>query len=84
MLPLVNAERSWSRAMELKAELEKEAVSYKRQHMVRPLLRKCFLQHNAGYSSLPSRIHALPLRCVTLVALRACRHDSYAWRSTGD
>ena len=36
MLPLVNAERSWSQAMELKAELEKEAVSYKRQHMVRP------------------------------------------------
>ncbi|CAL5220684.1 g2733 [Coccomyxa viridis] len=37
MLPLVNAERSWSRAMELKAELEKEAVSYKRQHMIRRL-----------------------------------------------
>ena len=35
MIPLVTAERSWSRAMELKAQLEKEAVSYKRQHMVR-------------------------------------------------
>ena len=34
MIPLVNAERSWSRGMELKAQLEKEAVSYKRQHMV--------------------------------------------------
>lgn len=35
MIPLVNAERAWSQAMELKAQLEKENVSYKRQHMVR-------------------------------------------------
>ncbi len=34
MIPLVSAERAWSQAMELKAQLEKEAISYKRQHMV--------------------------------------------------
>ena len=34
MIPLVSAERCWSQAMELKAQLEKESISNKRQHMV--------------------------------------------------
>ena len=34
MIPLVSAERCWSQAMELKAQLEKESSSNKRQHMV--------------------------------------------------
>ena len=50
--------------MELKAELEKEAVSYKRQHMVRPephLLGQCSIWRCARNSSLPSRLHTLPM-----------------------
>ena len=34
MIPLVSAERAWSLAMELKAELEKDPNGHKRQHMV--------------------------------------------------
>lgn len=43
MIPLVSAERAWSQAMELKAQLEKEAISYKRQHMVSFLPAQCVM-----------------------------------------
>jgi hypothetical protein len=41
MIPLVGAERCWSQAMELKAQLEKESSSNKRQHMVTHLPLPC-------------------------------------------
>ena len=46
MIPLVSAERAWSQAMELKAQLEKEAISYKRQHMVSFLPAQCCVISN--------------------------------------
>ena len=51
MIPLVNAERAWSQAMEIKAQLDEENVSYKRQHMVRTethLLGGRFLWRSTG------------------------------------
>jgi len=68
MIPLVSAERSWSQAMELKAQLEKESMSYKRQHMVRDLvalydlspfssLLGCVLDH-AVTSNSANRMHS--------------------------
>jgi hypothetical protein len=35
LIPLVGAERCWSQAMEFRAQLEQEPLSYKRQHMLR-------------------------------------------------
>ncbi|BDA49634.1 Signal recognition particle subunit SRP68 [Coccomyxa sp. Obi] len=39
LIPLVGAERCWSQAMEMRAQLEKEPLSYKRQHMIRRLAK---------------------------------------------
>lgn len=39
LLPLVGAERCWAAAMEMRAQLEKEPLSYKRQHAMRRLAK---------------------------------------------
>ena len=51
MIPLVSAERAWSQAMELKAQLEKEAISYKRQHMVSFLPAQCLMSKESPAST---------------------------------
>ena len=62
MIPLVSAERAWSQAMELKAQLEKEAISYKRQHMVSLPPAQCMMSEELP-ASTPAEgggAHAMP------------------------
>ena len=64
MLPLVGAERCWAAAMEMRAQLEKEPLSYKRRHAARRMAKAAQLAGQvlvqamlAPRCCLPSRRH---------------------------
>ena len=79
MLPLVGAERCWAAAMEMRAQLEKEPLSYKRRHAVRRMAKAAQLAGQVLAGAQSSASSSCTMRKAHWQCKTTCLHLSAKW-----